>query len=110
MTLTWWEGRDPKDSKFRIVGWGAVCSQLGLSAGQVIELDPDPADSTRLLLSVLSAAAQLPAAAPSAALPAEQPALESAAEDPPIGATVQVCAVPVLCVSQAICGLFLVFL
>lgn len=70
-------------NRFRIKGWGAVCRQLGLREGHVIELGLDPADRTRLLLSVLPAAAaanQLPSSALAVARSAGQPAPEAAAE------------------------------
>lgn len=78
--LKWYKGHSPK---LHIAGWRVVRSQLGLRAGQVIELDVDPADRTRLLLRVLpaaGAAAQLPEPAPFAGLPERQHTTSAAAE------------------------------
>ena len=91
--FNWWQGKDPKISKFRISGWRAVCTTLDLRVGQIIELDLDPADSTRLLLRVLSGgdtAPQLPEAAPLGVRSARQPMPGAPPEEPPIGATVKV--------------------
>lgn len=73
-TMGWFMTAKRKVDRFRVLHWRSVCGQLGwdLSAGQSVQLELDPADSTRLLLSVLptttaaaaAAAARVPRAAP----------------------------------------------
>lgn len=49
-----WVASRPGNHRFYITGWFPLCVKLGLKVGHSIQLDVDPADHTRLQLSLLS--------------------------------------------------------
>lgn len=51
--MGWTPGSKPGHRRLYITGWLPLCLKLGLNIGHSIQLDVDPADYTRLQLSLL---------------------------------------------------------